>query len=191
MRFIAKKTLNRIAAGGNHYVVKVKDNQKKLKNAIEYTILSSKPIDVYKTTEQNRGRFESRTTYVYERQDNLAVGWESVSLLVYIRRETIYKGKKHQSDSFYVSNLRNKDAYYISECIRFHWHIENKLHYTKDVIMREDASSTKNINAAANLALFRNIVFNILKQTDKSIKYATEIFSNYTVRKILNILMKL
>ena len=106
-------------------------------------------------------------------------------------KQCFSKGKEHKSDSFYVSNLRNKNACYISECVRFHWHIENKFHYPKDVVMREDASSTKNINAAANLALFRNFVFNILKQTDKSIKCATETFSNYTVRKILNILMNL
>jgi predicted transposase YbfD/YdcC len=41
-----------------------------------------------------------------------------------------------------------------------HWYIENKLHYTKDVTMREDKTSTKNKKEAANLTLFRDITFN-------------------------------
>jgi predicted transposase YbfD/YdcC len=74
--------------------------------------------------------------------------------------------------------------------VRSHWHIENRLHYTKDVIMREDKECTKNKPAAANLALFRNFAFNILKTKDKSIKQATEIFANYNVNELLKILLR-
>jgi len=63
--------------------------------------------------------------------------------------------------------------------VRSHWYIENKLHYTKDVIMREDKECTANKDAAAKLALLRNFAFNILKNSNKSIKHATEIFANY------------
>jgi len=57
-------------------------------------------------------------------------------------------------------------------------------------IMREDALCTKNKTAAANLALFRNFAYNILKTKDKSIKQATEIFANYNVKKLLYILLR-
>lgn len=56
--------------------------------------------------------------------------------------------------------------------------------------MREDKESTKNPIAAANLGLFRNFVFNILKEKDKSIKYATEIFENYPIKKIMTTLAR-
>lgn len=73
--------------------------------------------------------------------------------------------------------------------IRSHWGIENKLHYTKDVTMREDWECTTNKKAASNLALFRNFAFNILKTKDKSIKYACEIFANYNIEDIYSILV--
>jgi predicted transposase YbfD/YdcC len=86
--------------------------------------------------------------------------------------------------------LQTTDAGYISKGIRSHWYIENKLHYTKDVIMQEDAKCTKNAKAAANLALFRDFTFNILKSKNQSIKQATEIFANYNVKELINILFR-
>ncbi|KAA6332457.1 hypothetical protein EZS27_019036 [termite gut metagenome] len=68
--------------------------------------------------------------------------------------------------------------------IRRYWYIENKLHYTKDVTMREDKTSTKDKKAATNLTLFRDIAFNILKTKHKSIKYATELFANTNLKEL-------
>ena len=69
-------------------------------------------------------------------------------------------------------------------------HIENKLHYTKDVIMLEDSKCTKNKHAASILALLRDFAFNILKTENKSIKQATEIFANYNVKELLKIIFR-
>jgi predicted transposase YbfD/YdcC len=74
--------------------------------------------------------------------------------------------------------------------IRGHWYIENKLHYTKEVTMREDKTSTKNKKAAANLTLFRDITFNILNTKNKSIKYATEHFANSNLKELCNLLYR-
>ena len=74
--------------------------------------------------------------------------------------------------------------------MRSHWGIENKLHYTKDVIMREDKECTQHKNAASNLALFRNFAFNFLKTYNRSIKYATEIFANYNVKELYRIVTR-
>jgi predicted transposase YbfD/YdcC len=170
--------------------VKVKGNQPKLKAAVEETIVTSQPVASYTEEEITRGRLEIRETFLYIRQNNMADGWESIKLIAYVRRDFIRKNREHKTDSFYVSDLQTTDAKYIAELIRSHWNIENKLHYTKDVIMKEDARSTKNKAAAANLALFRDFAFNILKTKNKSIKYATEIFANYDVKELLNILYR-
>jgi len=86
--------------------------------------------------------------------------------------------------------LQTTDAKYIAQGVRSHWHIENKLHYTKDVIMQEDSKCTKNKQAAANLALLRDFAFNILKTENKSIKQASEIFANHNVKELLRILFR-
>ena len=115
-------------------------------------------------------------------------GWESINLMVYVHRNFLSKHKEHKTDSFYVSDLQTCDAKLIAEGIRSHWYIENKLHYVKDVVMREDKECTANKDAAAKLALLRNIAFNILKNENKSIKHATEIFANYNVKELFKIL---
>jgi predicted transposase YbfD/YdcC len=133
---------------------------------------------------------EIRETYLYRRQDNLDEGWESINLIVYVRREFLRGDREHKTDSLYISDLHTDDAKRIATGIRSHWHIENKLHYVKDVLMCEDAASTANKAAAANFALLRDFAFNILKTKNKSIKQATEIFANYNVKELFNILIR-
>lgn len=170
--------------------MKVKGNQPKLKSAVEQTVSSSRPIGCHREEDTARGRLEIRETYLYARQDNLDEGWESIHLIAHVHRHFLSKKKEHRTNSFYVSDLKTSDAKFIAQGIRSHWHIENKLHYTKDVIMKEDKNSTANNIAAANLALFRNFAFNILKTKNKSIKQATEIFANYNVKELLKILFR-
>jgi predicted transposase YbfD/YdcC len=157
-----------------------------LKSAIEETIVANEPISCHKEEVITRGRLEIRETYLYARQDNLDKGWESIKTIVYVNRYFLSKCKEHKTDSLYVSDLQTIDAKYIAQGVRSHWYIENKLHYTKDVIMREDKECTSNKNAAANLALLRDFAFNILKTKNKSIKQATEICANYTVKRLFN-----
>ena len=169
-------------------MVKVKGNQPKLKAAIEETVLSSEPIGCYREEAITRGRLEIRETYLYARRDNLDRGWESINLIIYVHRYFLSKKREHKTDSFYVSDLQTTDAKFMAEGIRSHWGIENKLHYTKDVIMREDKECTANRTAAANLALLRDFAFNILKTENRSVKQATEVFANYNVNEIFTIL---
>lgn len=160
-----------------------------MKQAVEQTIIDTEPIDYHIEEKIIRGRCEIRETWIYERQNNLAEGWESIKRIILIHRNFLSKHKEHKTDSIYVSDLQNNSAKYFAEGIRSHWGIENKLHYTKDVTMREDRECTKHKQAAANLALFRDFAFNILKTTHKSIKYASEMFANYNVKELLYILI--
>lgn len=144
MHCIVKKTLSKIITGGNHYLIKVKGNQPKLKTAIEETICSSKPVGYHREEAISKGRLEIRETYLYTRENNLADGWDSVKTIAFVLRNFLSKTKEHKTKSFYISDLQTTDAEHIAIGIRSHWHIENKLHYTKDVIMQEDALSTKN-----------------------------------------------
>jgi predicted transposase YbfD/YdcC len=170
--------------------VKVKGNQPKLKAAIEETVIQSDSIGYHREEAISRGHLEIRETYLFARENNLAEGWESIQTIALVCRNFLSKNREHKTESLYVSDLQTTDAEYIAKGIRSHWHIENKLHYTKDVIMQEDAKCTKNKQAAANLALFRDFAFNILKTKEKSIKQATEMFANYNVKELVNILFR-
>lgn len=171
-------------------MVKVKGNQPRLKAAILQTVTQTQPLGYDKQVDTCRGRKETRETYLYSRLDNMDSGWQSICRIIYVRRNVLWHGNECTTDSYYVSDLSTNDARYMSYGIRSHWFIENKLHYVKDVIMREDSQCTKNKKAAANLALLRDFVFNILKSQSRSIKYASEIFANYSMRKLLNAIIR-
>ena len=156
--------------------VQVKRNQPKLKSAIEDTIISSEPIGYCREEDITRDRLE----ILYAHQDNLVKSWESINLMVYVHRYFLSKYKEHKTDSLYVFDLQKIDAKFMVQGIRSHRGIENKFHYIKDVIMREDKECT------ANLALLRDFAFNILK----TIKQVAEIFANYNVKELLNILFR-
>jgi predicted transposase YbfD/YdcC len=158
--------------------------------AIEATVIQSEPIGYFREEAVSRGRLEIRETYLYARENNLAQGWESIQTIAFVCRYFLSKKKEHQTESLYVTDLQTNNAGYVARGVRSHWHIENKLHYTKDVIMQEDSKCTKNKQAAANLALFRDFAFNILNTKNSSIKQATEIFANYNVKELLKILLR-
>jgi hypothetical protein len=51
-------------------------NQSKLKQALEETVIATQSIDYHIEEKIIRGRLEIRQTWLYERQDNLAEGWD-------------------------------------------------------------------------------------------------------------------
>src|SRR5262249_9134440 len=48
--------------------------------------------------------------------------------------------------------------------IREHWHIENRLHYVRDVTLGEDASQVRSGAAPQVLAAWRNALLGVLRQ---------------------------
>jgi hypothetical protein len=46
---------------------------------------------------------------------------------------------------------------------RGHWHIENKLHYVRDVIFDEDRSQVRTGHIPQIMAAFRNLAISILR----------------------------
>ena len=54
MHCIVKKTLRKIVENDNHYLIKVKGNQPRLKAALEETIILTEPIGYHKEEEIGR-----------------------------------------------------------------------------------------------------------------------------------------
>lgn len=190
MPCIVKKTLQTIIDSHNHFLVKVKANQPTLLKAIKNTVQKFAAVETLLIKEINRGRKETRLIKVFNQNDLLPDHWKIVNTLILIVRECIRKDKIHQTISFYISDLKTTHARLLLQGIRGHWYIENKLHYTKDVIQKEDKTATKNKIAAPNLSVFRNFCFNILKTKNKSIKYASEYFANNNVKELFNVLSR-
>ena len=73
---------------------------------------------------------------------------------------------------YYISSLpagTEADAAHANDVIRTHWSVENQLHWVLDVAMAEDINRTRVGHSAANLALMRKFVLNLLRR-DKGSK---------------------
>lgn len=67
-----------------------------------------------------------------------------------------------QKIRYYISSA-NLSAKKLAEAARQHWFVENKLHWSLDVALREDACRIRRGRAAENLARIRHIALNYLK----------------------------
>ena len=161
---------NKIVDKKGFYVLKVKDNQKDLKDDIKtYFDLGlkeeSSDIAIVETNyEKEHGRIEKRKYYLS--YDISCIHdlkkWSTVKAIgridVYKEENNIEKITTHY---YILSNNFTIDTFISST--RYHWNIECSLHWRLDVIMDEDHSRNRLDNSIENLATIRKIVFNLAR----------------------------
>ncbi len=177
---MSKKTTEVIVLTGNHYVIQVKANQKLLLRQIQInTSQSSSCIDSCVNETKARGRTEIRKVFIYKNLEGISNDWVGLKRLIRVERYVTTKKQQRQETAYYISNIVSNKADKFARHIQNHWAIENRLHWVKDVIMKEDNSKTAKGMAAENLSVIRNIVCNIFRSNGyDSIKYATELCAN-------------
>jgi len=156
------------------YILKVKDNQKDLKDDIKtYFDLGLKRDDtsiaIWDTDyEKNHGRIEKRIYYLSYDVECISnkSKWKSVKAIGRIDVHRIEDGKEKITKHYYVLSKQFPINTFITTT-RSHWNIECGLHWKLDVIMDEDHSKSKVGNSINNLSLIKKIVFN-LARLDKS-----------------------
>ena len=152
------------------YILKVKDNQKDLKDDIKtYFDLEFKrdstEIDILETSfEKNHGRIEKRTYYISYSTECIhnKEKWKSVKA---IGRMDVYReehGKITTTKNYYILSQQFPTETF-KNITREHWNIECSLHWRLDVILDEDHSTNKKDNSIDNLAIVRKIVFNLAR----------------------------
>ena len=152
------------------YILKVKNNQKDLKDDIKtYFDLGLKRDDtniaIWETDyEKNHGRIEKRKYYLSKDVDCISdkSKWKSVKA---IGRIDVYReenGKQEITKNYYILS-KELDIQTFIKTTREHWNIECGLHWRLDVILDEDHSRNRIGNSINNLALIRKIVFNLAR----------------------------
>ena len=177
---MSKKTIESIVEGGNDYVVQVKGNQKKLKSGIQEYVDKNNNDDRYYEKEKNKGRDENRETKVYKNvKGSEFAKWKGIRDIIVVHRWGIREDEEFDETHYFISSRKNSSAKIYAKGIRRHWWIENKLHWVKDVILKEDDSLIKDKQLAENLSLIRIIVMNLYRLRNyESIKYAIEKYVN-------------
>ncbi len=156
------------------FILKVKDNQKDLKDDIKtYFDLGLKRDDsniaIWETNyEKDHGRIEKRKYYMSYEVDCISDKnkWKSVKAIGRIDVTRIENDKEKITKHYYILSNQFSFETFINTT-RQHWNIECGLHWRLDVIFDEDHSRNREGNSINNLSLIRKIVFN-LARLDKS-----------------------
>lgn len=159
---IAKQVLDNEA----DYILMVKDNQKGLKEQVEHLFkitagVRDKQYDV------GHGRAETRVCEVIDdlRFLDISDEWDGLKSVARVQSGRYDKktGKMSHQDRYYISSLP-VDAKYINNAVRQHWAIENNLHWSLDVIFKEDESLKKKGNSALNYGLMAKMALVLIEK---------------------------
>jgi len=177
---LSKKTVSAIISSGNHYIIQVKANQKNLYQQIRLnTVKEKKAISISQTIDTKRGRKEYRKVFLYKNIEGISSQWQGLKRLIRVERYVSIGGNERHETAYYISSIRKNKAAYFATHIRNHWGIENRLHWVKDVCMKEDTSKTAKGMAAENISILRNITINLFRTNGfDSIKCATQCYAN-------------
>jgi predicted transposase YbfD/YdcC len=166
-------------AGGN-YLWTVKGNQPQLSQDLQDWFdpnvpmlpgMGCPPKDFQSATRLSKGhgRLETRTLTTSS-QLNDFLNWPFLQQVFQLQRTiTISKtGKTRQETVYGITSLSAVQASpaQLLEMLRSYWHIENSLHYPRDVTLHEDQTRFKKHSAAHNMAIINNLVLSLIAKSD-------------------------
>ena len=145
------------------YVLTVKSNQPRLHQAMK--ALPWRDIPSVSQVEVSHGRRVRRTTQAVS-----APAWiefPGAQQIVKVRRTRTIDGKKTIEVVYLISSIPMRDAQpeVIASWIQSHWHIENRLHWVRDVTFDEDRQHLRTGTGPAMMAALRNLAISLHRLT--------------------------
>lgn len=140
----------------------MKGNQGNLLKQLQRQFERCSPLSVDQQSERTRDRVTQRTVSVLDQLPTLASQWVGIERIIRVERVGTRSGKPYEETMFYISSLR-LDAVGFAERIRAHWQIENRLHWVKDAILKEDETPVCDGNAPINFGIIRTISLNLFR----------------------------
>lgn len=159
------------------YVLAVKDNQPTLRAEVERVIEEARTspapgdADYHESVEKGHGRIEKRRVWCTTRVGWLRgqEHWPGLAAVAMVEAERTIGGKTATERRYYISSLAGATARRLAQVIRWHWGIENRLHWVLDLAFDEDRCRVRQGHADRNLALLRKVALNLLSR-DTSVK---------------------
>ena len=151
------------------YVLIVKGNQPSLHDDLEL-FFREPPADCRdwrsaRTVDKGHGRLEIRELVVStELNDFLAGQWAGVAQVFRLTRTVKEDGQTRTEVVYGITSLSPKLASpeRLLQLVRAHWAIENRLHWRRDVTLREDHSQVRKGDAPRVLALLNSFLLAVL-----------------------------
>src|SRR5205823_66633 len=116
----------------------------------------------------DHGRVESRRCIILPLMylAKMKLKWKGLKSLVLVisKRET--SESYTLENRYYISSMNPNQPDKILRSIRDHWQIENNLHWTLDMVYREDQSRIRDENSALNMSWLRKTSLGLLKRAE-------------------------
>jgi predicted transposase YbfD/YdcC len=167
-----KEVARDIVDGGGDFVIAAKDNQPKLREAIEAYFHEHLEQDFeelryrhHETSEEGHGRTDERAYYLTKVPPGFAAKkeWPWVKAIGYSVRVSVGGGGRETSEVRHFILSRYLSGKRFSEAVRGHWSIES-MHWTLDVTFREDDGRTRERTLGNNLSWLRRFAITLLKR---------------------------
>jgi predicted transposase YbfD/YdcC len=142
---------------GAHLMVTAKANQPKLFAQLKALPWAQVPVGA-QTRETGHGRKETRTVKALTVTTPGGIGFAKAEQAVRITRTRTVKGKTSRETAYLTISLPAGQARPadLGAWARAEWQIENRVHFVRDVTLREDAHQARTGNGPAVFATLRN-----------------------------------
>jgi len=150
---------------GAHWVLWAKGNQPRLRHQL--ATLPWRDVEpAHRGVETGHGRREIRTLKVVTIAAGIAFPHAAQAIQVVRKTRPLRAAntRKWRTETVYaITDLQAHQARpdELATWIRGHWHIENKLHWVRDVTFAEDHSQVRTGSAPQAMATFRNLVISL------------------------------
>ena len=150
---------------GGYYVLLAKANQPTLEEDLRL-FFTEPPIDCRDwrqahSCSKGHGRLERRELVAStELNEFLGATWPGVAQVFCLQRTSFRQGQRHVQTVYGITNLSPKQARAarLLELVQRHWAIENRLHWRRDVTLREDQCQVRTGSAPLVLAALNNVI---------------------------------
>src|ERR1044071_921698 len=168
--FTQRETAEQITAKGGHYLLSVKANQPTLladiKQAFTDQWWMADTLSQYRDVDVYAGRVEERRLQASTAMQGYS-DWPGMKRVLKIARKVTNKrtGAVREEEAYAITSLDAGRASLerLLKLWRAHWHIENKLHYVRDVSYREDKSQVRAGKIPQVMAAFRNAAITVMR----------------------------
>jgi predicted transposase YbfD/YdcC len=155
-----------VLARGGHYVLALKQNQRKLFEAAARRFARAGKRSVAKSIEPStHDRQETRRATVI-RDTSVAAANRfpgAVALARVTSRRRPHAGRADKPFVRYYLLSKYMSARRVLQIVRDHWGIENRLHWVLDVVFNEDRGRARKDNGPENFAILRRLAINIVR----------------------------
>jgi predicted transposase YbfD/YdcC len=138
---------------------------------------SQKPLESHSTLEYQKGRQEHRQVDIFNANGLQKTKWCRLNTFLKVTRWGNRNGEAYEQTSYYMSDLKLKARDFLNG-IRQHWAIENCLHWSKDVIFKEDKCRARIENGPVNLSLLRSFAISVLAKSGNEITQIMRLVTN-------------